>query len=377
MTAAPARILATGCYSVSGSGDGQGVEILSWTPPQPGQPSGEAGSAEVLARAELADPSFVLWHPSGALLYAVTETSPTRVVALRLGAEARSLEAVGELELKGSGGCHLAFGPDADTLLVAEYGSGHVESVRLDAEGIPVEVVDVIDHHDFAEGREAHPHQIVLLPGTALIAVPDLGLDRVVVYRQGTGGHLDMEGEIAFRSGTGPRHLAADHESYELHIAAERSGEIVTALRRRAEEDSGAGQWAPSVQETPAWSAASAVAGSEQGEMPNPVSHIALSEDEHLVLLANRGPSTLAAFDRGGQTPQRVSEIEVGAHPRHLAILGYDILVAAQEAGRIDQIRWTGRELAVAGAPIPSASVSCIAPRPTARPVPAAAPGRN
>src|SRR5699024_5057534 len=66
---------------------------------------------------------------------------------------------------------------------------------------------------------------------TSLLAVPDLGLDRVLMYRQDQTGMIDLSGEIPLNRGSGPRHLAADHESEQLHISCERSGMVATAVR--------------------------------------------------------------------------------------------------------------------------------------------------
>src|SRR5699024_12303891 len=74
-------------------------------------------------------------------------------------------------------------------------------------------------------------HQAAVLPGTVLLAVPDLGLDRVLLYHQERSGSLEPAGEIPVPRGSGPRHLAADHESAQLHISSERSGKGATAVR--------------------------------------------------------------------------------------------------------------------------------------------------
>src|SRR5699024_9830510 len=163
------------------------------------------------------------------LLYAVLETAPTRVVAVRVDDRGETPQLAADLELSGSGGCHLALGRDRSTLVVSDYGSGAVESVRRDADGLPVELVDVDDHPDHpahAAGLDPHPRQAAALPGTALLAVPDLGLDRVLLYRQERSGSLEPAGEIPVPRGSGPRHLAADHESAQLHISCELSGKV-------------------------------------------------------------------------------------------------------------------------------------------------------
>jgi 6-phosphogluconolactonase len=347
-----ARLLATGCYTDPGRGRGQGVQLLRLTPD---------GEAEVLTTASCQDPSFVLWSRSGDLLYVVQETAPTRVLALRVepaadGAdpgEDTTLRPVAEVALTGSGGCHVAYGAHPSTLVVAEYGSGHVETVRLDEAGLPVEVVDVEDHGAFAEGLVPHPHQSQVLPGTDLIAVTDLGLDRVLLYRQDVNGHLATAGEFPFPRGSGPRHLAADHESSEAYVACELSGQLA-AIRRSPQEAATA----------PEWTVTSRVDASRHGGEDNAPSHIALTPDEQFVLIADRGPDTLAVFSRDHRIPELVAEHRVGAHPRHFTQCDDLVLVAAQEADRIDVLRREGSTLSVAAPPIASASVACVAIRP-------------
>lgn len=351
-------LIAAGGYSVRGTGRGPGLELLRLTT----DPASSAPSVERLATVDLADPSFVLWSPDGSLLYAVLEGDPTRVVAVRVTDDGARADVAGDLVLDGSGGCHLAFGRNPSTLVVAQYGSGSVATVRLDEEGLPVEPTDLDDHHDRADEQEdPHPHQVVPMPGTQLLAVPDLGLDRVFLYRQDAAGQIGLAGEIPLSRGSGPRHLAPDHESEQLHIACERSGMVATAMRS---EDPPI-RSAPVVLQSPAyrWSVRSMIPASGR-EGANAVSHIELSADESMLLVANRGPDTLSLLSLAGMRPELVTEVEVGAHPRHFTQLGDLVLVAAQEGDRIDVLRRRGEELSVAAEPIPVASVSCLAVRP-------------
>lgn len=340
----PQTILATGSYSTD-SARGTGIRLLSL--------DRDTWSARLVAEVALDDPTFLLWSADGTMLYAVHETSPTAVTALRVGPEGHGVEVAGSLELTGSGGCHLAFGLVERTLIVTDYGSGTVEVVGLDADGIPTSVIDVCDHSTYLPQRTAHPHQATILPGTELIAVTDLGLDRVYLYGQRPSGGIDLAGEITASRFSGPRHLAADHESLVLYLACELSGEITDAVRSTP----------GTADEAPSWTVRSPLPASGTGA-PNAVSHLEISGHENHLFVANRGPDTLSAFNLGMMRPELVAEIPVGAHPRHFTRVDDLILVAAQEADRIDLVRWNGLGFETAADPIPAPSVSCIVSRP-------------
>lgn len=340
-------VVATGSYSVEGRGEG--VRLLRLE-----RAAEDAGiRAAELASAALPDPSFVLWDEDGALLHAVCETSPTRLVTLRPSADGTALEQIGSLALRGEGGCHVGPGRTPGTLIVTDYGSGTVEVVGLDDQGVPGRLIDACDHGAYLPGREAHPHQSVLLPGTDLIAVADLGLDRVYLYRQDAAGRLDLAGEVTAPRWSGPRHLVADHESRVLYLACELDGTLVDAVRAPGAPDEAAPEFAVG---------RPVAASARRGD--NAPSHIEMSNRENHVLIANRGPDTLAVHSLGMMRPEVVAEIEVGRHPRHFARIGPLVLVAAQESDRIDVLAWDGADLTVAAAPIPAPSVTCIAPRP-------------
>lgn len=354
-------VIAAGGYSRSGSGRGPGIELLGLSI----EDAVGAPAVQRLATVDLPDPSFVLWSRDGTVLHAVLETDPTRVVAVRVAPDGRDAEVIGDLAIDGAGGCHLARGSDPSTLVIAQYGAGTVATVRLDADGAPVEQIDLDDHRHLRDGDDSapdgpHPHQVVALPGTPLLAVPDLGLDRVLMYRQDRTGMIDLSGEIALSRGSGPRHLAADHESEQLHISCERSGMVATAVRSET-----APQRRTPATEGPThrWSVRSMTPASGH-EGPNAVSHIELTADESALLVANRGPDTLSLLSLDALRPLLVAEAAVGAHPRHFTQLGDLVLVAAQEGDRIDVLRCRGEELAPVGEPIPAPSVACLAVRP-------------
>src|SRR5699024_3547216 len=77
-------LIATSSCSSTERGRGRGIGLLSLEVGDLADGHDTALTVSRRAAVELPDPSFVLWSPDGSLLYAVLETAPTRVVAVRV-----------------------------------------------------------------------------------------------------------------------------------------------------------------------------------------------------------------------------------------------------------------------------------------------------
>ncbi|MGQ4553668.1 lactonase family protein [Dermabacteraceae bacterium CCM 9519] len=359
------KLLATCSYTESGSGPvGRGTGIDLWAL------DAEAATLTPCGHIAAESPSFLVWHSSEPLLYAVHETTPTRVSAYRLDglgegnsgfADEIGITLLREMELTGGGGSHIELDKKERHLFIANYGTGEVETVRLDADGVPVEVIDVDDHRTYGRTKVARPRQCVSTR-TGSLLVTDSGLDRVFEYSQADDGRIDLENEVTLERGFGPRHIAVDRHADSFYVAGAESGTIVAVHR----------QGIPGVQDVDRasghrWSARTPREATGTGKETR-CSHLALSKRENFLVVANRGPDTIASFSLGGMLPDLVDEISVGGNPRHFARVKDLLVVACPEGDRIDLVRWSrdGR-FEVAAEPVSCPSVVCIAPRPTQR----------
>ena len=73
--------------------------------------------------------------------------------------------------------------------------------------------VDLVQHEGSsvnpARQEAPHPHSIVLDPAHAFAVVPDLGIDKVMIYRfDRTKGTLTLNESVSVQPGAGPRHFA-------------------------------------------------------------------------------------------------------------------------------------------------------------------------
>lgn len=170
------------------------------------------------------NPSFFTFGRGG-LVYLVNEVDTFDMKAgggittLRYDRKSKTLEKISSINQGGGGPCHITASVDGKYLITANYGSGSVSAVRLDGEGIPQKVTDVIFY-----GERSHPHMTIHNPRLHTYYVSDLGLDRVHQLKLDTTLGLLMNADIAYfnsEPGSGPRHMAIDKSSANLFVINE------------------------------------------------------------------------------------------------------------------------------------------------------------
>ena len=71
-------------------------------------------------------------------------------------------------------------------MAVANYGDGRISTIRLDEEGVPGETVSVVSNQGSGPNKSRqegpHAHGVYFDKANAHLFVPDLGLDKVLVY---------------------------------------------------------------------------------------------------------------------------------------------------------------------------------------------------
>ncbi len=173
------------------------------------------------AVANLADPSFLAIHPSRKFLYAVNELDHFNgrkgggVSALRIEPASGTLTLLNQQSSVGSGPCHLTVDRTGKNVLVANYNSGSVACLPIQADGSLSAAAAFIQHEgksvDSGRQEGPHAHSINLDFANRFAIVADLGLDRVFVYKLDTGKGTLTPNEPPFATvapGSGPRHFA-------------------------------------------------------------------------------------------------------------------------------------------------------------------------
>lgn len=171
-------------------------------------------SAPVLL-AEIKNASFLALQPDGQTLYATTEMSDGSggVAAFKLNTDG-SIKLLNSQTTGGKNCNHLAVDATGKNCAVANYGSGSVASLPIKADGSLAEFSAFIQH----TGKSVHPtrqtsphaHGVYFDTTNQFLAVPDLGIDQIIVYRfEADRGSLNSLPPIIVmqKPGDAPRHL--------------------------------------------------------------------------------------------------------------------------------------------------------------------------
>lgn len=176
---------------------------------------------------EAENPSWMMLHRNGKILYSVEEKTPDgRIAAFEIkGGSIR----IAQRFSTGSAPCHLGMDPAGSFIYVSNYMDGSLDVFALNKEGYILDRTQHIQHQGRGADpeRQEGPHVHSTLFYRDRLYTADLGLDAVFIYRQKPNGKLEREGRISFPSGCGPRHMSVHPEHPGLlYVNSEMGGNV-------------------------------------------------------------------------------------------------------------------------------------------------------
>jgi 6-phosphogluconolactonase len=189
--------------------------------------------ASIGLAAETSSPSFLAIHPNHKFLYAANENAQGTVSAFAIDAATGMLKLLNSVSSKGSGPCHVSLDKTGKWLFAANYNSGSVASFPVRADGSLGEAISTVQHQGSSVDRSRqagpHAHEAVVSPDNKLLFVPDLGLDKVMIYRIGADGALtpNEPPSIGVAPGYGPRHLAFHPNGKFVYVMTEMADSVL------------------------------------------------------------------------------------------------------------------------------------------------------
>lgn len=282
------------------------------------------------------NPSFLAMDKAGKYLHAVSEVETLNgqpggeLVTFLIEEEGTSLQEAMSHPTLGVHPCFLMLDPSERWVAVANYNGASVVVYPVDAGGLP-NAVHVRFRHSGTGPNEArqeapHPHSAVFSPDGRFLFVPDLGMDKIMVYAlDAEKSEWAIHDAVSLEPGAGPRHMKF-HPSGKAAFVL---NELDNTVTRFDYSEPGKLIKQESLPTLP---------GSFVGE--NTGAEIVVSPDGRFVYASNRGHDSIAIFavDDATLALRGAGHVSTrGRTPRNFAITpdGRWLLAANQDSNNV------------------------------------------
>jgi len=280
----------------------------------------ENGTVRLLSDTDSAEnPSYLCISGDGNFLYAVNEVDieeSGRVSAYYFDRRQSKLQLINQQRSGGAHPCHISITGDGKMVFVANYTGGNLASFPTDKTGALLPSIQQIQHSgksvDSIRQTKAHVHAVSLSPDEKYLLTPDLGTDKIHVYRYNANAAKVLtsgkEGFIKSTPGSGPRQLCFSANGKLVYVVEELSGMLTVYSFQGGMLKKLAG-----------YSGHAPGAGNNHGS-----ADIQISPDGKFLYMSNRGDeNTVAIFKVEEKTgllkPAGIQSSE-GNHPRNMLI---------------------------------------------------------
>jgi len=292
---------------------------------------------------EVVNPSFLAIHPSHKFLYSIGEVGVFAggkggaVSAFAVDAATGKLTLLNQKSSRGPGPCHVVLDRLGKNALVANYSGGSVACLPIGEDGRLGDATAFIQHKGSSVNPQRqqgpHAHSINLDAANRFAFVPDLGLDKVLVYRfdpaAGTLEPNDPPG-ASIAPGSGPRHFAFHPNGRFAYVINELKS-TVTAFAYDAER--GTLQTLQTVSTLP-----------DEFDGRNTTAEVQVHPSGKFLYGSNRGHDSIACFRIDAATGRLTPighEPTQGKNPRNFGIdpTGAYLLAANQDGDNVVAFR--------------------------------------
>ena len=191
-----------------------------------------------LAAGGIRNPTALTTDPHHRFLYAVEEIGKLNeidgsIYSYAIDPKSGALKFLNKVSAEGGNPAHLVVDQTGKMLIDANYISGSVISFALNPDG-SIGKRSGFDQHQGSgpdpRQKGPHAHEVVLSPDNHFLFVPDLGLDKVFIYRIDPAHATFVPNEPAFVSvnpGLGPRHFVFGAGAKFAYLVCEMGSSVV------------------------------------------------------------------------------------------------------------------------------------------------------
>jgi 6-phosphogluconolactonase len=180
-------------------------------------------------------PSFVISSSNGKYVYSLNEVRNGNVSAFSFNQESGELKLLNRVSTGGDSPCYVTVDKTNKFLIVGHYGSGSISVLSINEDGSLGNIIQQIRNEggsvDKRRQEGPHVHSTVLSPDEKYLLSPDLGTDKVNIYRFDAANFTQpltpaIPAFISVREGTGPRHVMFHPFGEYVYLTQEMGGII-------------------------------------------------------------------------------------------------------------------------------------------------------
>ena len=313
--------------SYTGGKPGQGIFIYEFNP--------KTGALKKLSNGEnIINPSFLTISPNGQFLYACTETkllTNGNVSAFKIDSVSGKITFINKQSANGKNPVYLTVHKNSKYLVNGNYTEGNVSVYKVDVNGSIDTSLQTIQFTDSSINKsrqeKAHIHAVVFSPDYNYVFFPDLGSDKIRVFKFDSISNRPLWpiNSINVVLGSGPRHFTFHPNGKFAYCIEELSGTVAAYSYKEGKLDS-----------------IQIVSSYENIVEPQGSADIHVSPDGKFLYASNRGEKedslSIFSIDQiAGKLKLVGHQDTYGNHPRNFTIdpTGKFLLVANLSTGNI------------------------------------------
>ncbi|MEO6187381.1 MAG: lactonase family protein [Ginsengibacter sp.] len=181
------------------------------------------------------NPSYLALSPDGRYLYSVNETNHGSVSSYFFDPQNATLSFISKQLTDGGSPCYVTVDKTGKWLFAANYGGGSATAFPLEANGQIRPYAQLLQDSgkgfDPRRQSKPHVHSAMLSPDEKYLFTPDLGLDKIMIYKFKPMAQKPLSpGNPAFQTvkpGYGPRHLAFHPNNKYVYLITEMGGAVI------------------------------------------------------------------------------------------------------------------------------------------------------
>jgi 6-phosphogluconolactonase len=193
----------------------------------------QTGDAIAASSVKTSNPSYLVVSPDNKYVYAANHDEQGMVSSFQFNKQDGSLKFLNKVSTAGAHPCYISINKKGNILVAGNYAGGNFAVMEVRQDGQVNQPKQIIQLKGSSVNRsrqeKAHVHATVFSPDYRFLFVPDLGSDKVMIYKVTPGSGALQPAEDPFvevNAGAGPRHIDFHPKSDFAYLIEELTGTI-------------------------------------------------------------------------------------------------------------------------------------------------------